>query len=1209
MAAIDTVTSDASTSAERRPFLESGWAIALLALLILGVLGWRFVADPSLSAPTRDPAWYTWRAQVIMDSDPASVVGEWGPLVGDAKAGLFSGGYRVTTLVGGAMLQQVAGIDKYSFSAFLMLGIPILTGLAFGAGAFRSRKHWLVAGLSLLAAAAFFLTTPYVGYLDNITVLFLLSLLFPFLQASRTSWGARGALFLTGIAAAFTHPTTCVLFGLTMMAVFGFHVLTARLRLSKALKSDGPALMSVGFGMIVGLACWVIGIWGAGANLSDAALPPPYTKKFFVERLGSWVLSMQPQITVPLAVFAVASTILLARRERRPADLYDVHAAWWMFPFLGILTFFLGTDYQVAGADGSPVVPYYRFMNATAAPMALTGLGAFAVVMWFFSKDEKKPRDAVLTGGALLVWSIGWIGLGGLSGGAIAAMAAFAVLAVLVIARPFLRRGLMPTVAAWVAAVVVVGSLGWMLLYGTRPSNWVSEQTQWANQGVRTSLAAVHEIVASAGDRPNVLVMNYNDTDDPADRTNTAYGWAKTFTNVFRTGLPGQDAIKSATYLGTVKNFMQGVETTGPSEGYNRASREHFAALQLREEQYPQPPVAFVIGQYYKGLCNGGACGDDPANDERVLQDALVAGNATEVGPDVYVLTGDGLWTPPADVIARAEGASQAEAAKFEDHPGAFADPLHLLRVLFGLFVLAILPGLLAVRFFEIDDSPLVTVSLVPGLSVVLTLLSGIGILAVWRGPLTEPKAWVAAGVAVGIGAVLGFAKQRILAPLDSFAGFFDKLFAQFLVQAGQGVVQGAIAKSLAFGGQQGFDVQNLPSAKYLLTVVLFLYGPYTLLSPFVGVFIDRFPRRRVVWWTTLITAVVVTAVAVLVLLPLGSGTTEGRVGATAALIVGLLAVQACTRVALAVKSAAIPDVLSGKDLLSGNGLSQAGGGFFQIVGIAFGTGLAGFVPPWIPVVIGAVVLIVGGVVAKQLRHAEVHRHDSTFGQEVSRVLRDIVAGLKEVASRPAAALGLSSFQMLRYQFWGFGLFVFGLYGKNLVKGGDADTLSLVLSGIGGLLGGVLGVIVAQKLKDKVPPVRLLVVSMVLLGIGTLVGGLLVSVAGFALMLFMGFFSFFLGKISADTITQQAMPDDFRGRAFALFDIAYNLGYIVPALILFLVWGDGSSASTRLILLGSGVVFLILTALVAGWAGRIRDEFAPQDDLVGEEAAELLTAD
>jgi sugar phosphate permease len=194
---------------------------------------------------------------------------------------------------------------------------------------------------------------------------------------------------------------------------------------------------------------------------------------------------------------------------------------------------------------------------------------------------------------------------------------------------------------------------------------------------------------------------------------------------------------------------------------------------------------------------------------------------------------------------------------------------------------------------------------------------------------------------------------------------------------------------------------------------------------------------------------------------------------------------------------------------------------------------------------------------------------------------------------------------MLRYQFWGFGLFTFGLYSKNLVTGGDAESLSLVLSGLGGLLGGALGVVVAQRLKDRVPPVRLLLGSMVLLGVGTLIGGVLLSVAGFSVMLFLGFFSFFLGKISADTITQQAMPDDFRGRAFALFDIAYNLGYIVPALILYLVWEENSDLNTRAILLVSGVIFLILTSLIAGWARRIRDQFAPQDDLVGPVAVEV----
>ena len=221
-----------------------------------------------------------------------------------------------------------------------------------------------------------------------------------------------------------------------------------------------------------------------------------------------------------------------------------------------------------------------------------------------------------------------------------------------------------------------------------------------------------------------------------------------------------------------------------------------------------------------------------------------------------------------------------------------------------------------------------------------------------------------------------------------------------------------------------------------------------------------------------------------------------------------------------------------------------------------------------------------------------------------------MIAGIKEIASRPPAALGLLSFQMLRYQFWGFGLFVFALYAKNLVEGGGdkADTLALLLSGLGGLVGGALGLVLAQKWKDRVPPIRLLLASMTLLGAGTLLFGGMVSVLGFAGMLFVGFFAFFLGKISADTITQQAMPDDFRGRAFALFDIAYNVGFIVPAMILSLIWVENSEPRTRIILIVSGVVFLILTGLVALWARSIRDQFAPQDDLVEVDGEPVVPA-
>jgi MFS family permease len=492
-----------------------------------------------------------------------------------------------------------------------------------------------------------------------------------------------------------------------------------------------------------------------------------------------------------------------------------------------------------------------------------------------------------------------------------------------------------------------------------------------------------------------------------------------------------------------------------------------------------------------------------------------------------------------------------------------------------------------------------------------MSLLAGIAVLGVWRGPLTETKAWTVVAIAVGTGAVLRVGGAAILRALDSFGGFFNRLFSQFsnrdfatlmgvqfLTQAGQGVIQGAIGKSIAFGGQKGFDVQNVPSADYLLQVILLLYVPYTLLSPFIGVVIDRFDRRRVVWWSNIITATVVAIVAVVILLPLGAGSTEGDIGATAALIVGLLAAQAVIRVTLAVKSAAIPDVLSGRDLLQGNALSQAGGALFQIVGIAFALGAGGFLPAWLVVLGGAVVLAIGALVATRLRHVEAAPHVATFTEEARRVIRTIAAGVKEVASRPAAAVGLVGFQMLRYQFWGFGLFVFALYAKNLVEGGSESQVPTLISGGVGLIGGVLGLIVAQAWKDRIPPVRLLLVSMVLLGVATLVFGGLVSVAGFAVMLFVGFFAFFVGKISADTIVQQAMPDDFRGRAFALFDIAYNLGFIVPALILSVVWVEKDPGRTRAILVASGAVFLLLTALIATWARRIREGFAPQDDLI-----------
>ncbi|MGZ8636767.1 MAG: MFS transporter, partial [Actinomycetota bacterium] len=673
-----------------------------------------------------------------------------------------------------------------------------------------------------------------------------------------------------------------------------------------------------------------------------------------------------------------------------------------------------------------------------------------------------------------------------------------------------------------------------------------------------------------------------------------AYGWAKTFTNVSRTGLPGDAVKRSMTYFGSVDSFLADEPTVLTDDTYNKMSRGFHRELTSLREEYPGEPVVFLIRQFNEGTGN---------------EDLLDSGDPSllSLGEDIAVVTGDGLATPSPEALEDARAAEAEVASFYANHPGILGNPGHTLWVIVALALLLVVPGLLAARFFELDDAWL-RIALVPGVSIALTVIAGVIVVAVHRAPFSTADGWATLGLATAIAAGLRFGARPILRVLDGFGGFFNKMFAtfsnadfaalmgvQFLVMAADGLIRGSIAKSIAFGGQEGFDITTVPSADYLLKVVLALYVPYTFLSPFIGVVIDRFERRRVLAVSSVVTAAATALLAVGLLIPRGDDTSEGKVVATAGLVVAMLVMQACVRIMLAVKSAALPGVLHGKDLLNGNGLSQAGGALFQVLGAGVAFGAGGALPSWTIVIVGGIALVVSSFVAMRIQRMEITRHVTSWAEEAKRVVKDIVNGVREVASRPAAALGLSAFQMLRYQFWGFALGVFALYARSLVETGDVDTIALGIVGGGGFAGGVLGMILAERWKDRVPPIRLLLGSMALLGGSALVLGFWVGLGGFSLLLFCGFFAFFLGKISADTILQQAISDDFRGRAFALFDIAYNVGFIVPAVILVLVWNDDRAS---VVLVASGAVFLALTALVARWARKIRDELAPQDDLV-----------
>ncbi len=1098
---------------------------AVLVLLVL--YGWNFLRDPTATAPTRDPAWYTWRAGIIAEDDPASVVLDWGPF------SVFSGGYRVAVPLAGVLLQRVAGVSPYTFSALLMIGLPILAGLAMAAFAHRHRPDPLLYLLTLLASAGLFLATPYVGYLDNVAVLAFLAFLLAFLGPARTSWGARSAVFLFGFVAAFTHPTTSVIFGLVLLAVFGVRFLTSRLSLARALEAHGPGLLATGLGMLSGLSLWVVGIWGPGGPelLREAALPPPYTRAFFLHRLWGWVSSLRPEVTAPLVALAVASVVLQARRRREPVDTYSVTSVLYLAPLLGVLGWLAGMVY-----------PYYRFMNATTAVMLLTGLGAWVALRWFLG-----------------------------------------------------RRGPMRVPAA-LGAVGVVLALVYVLVAGWL--QWI-RAGQWIDQDTRVAMASVRALLAAEPpDTPLVFVNDFRDE-------MVAYGWAKTYLNVERAALPGGAADRTFAYFGDLDAFLAGEPTAGRDGTYTMVSCGFFEELYPRDcpatedaaprgalAGFDRPPLVVMLAAFNRGSENLEAFGE-PRED------------LVPLGEGVVVVIGEGLATPSPEAVAAARAAGERQAAAFRSHPGLLGNPLHTLRVLLGLAVLVVLPGLLARRWFQVEDVPS-RLALIPALSIAMVLVSAIAWVALTRDAFGPADAWASVGLATAWGVGLdGLARRRaagrgkvgpalnrlVTSLFSTFStpDFAALMGAQFLAQMGDGIVQGSLAKAIAFQGERGFDITTAPSTRYLLALVLLLYVPYTLVSPLVGVAIDRFDRRRALVASGAFRAGAVALVALAGL---------DRVP-DAVIIAAILVTLACTRILLAVKSAGLPAVVGGHDLLQANGLSQAGGAVFQIVG--GGIALVGttLLPAGAVALAGAAVYGVSAAAAVRVRRLAVERRPTPLREGVRRVARDVVEGLREVAHRPAAALGLAAFQALRMEVFGFVALVFALEARALLSGEGSERMVVAIAGLSGAVGAAVGLVLAHQLKDRVAPARVLLGAMAFIGLGVVAFGGVPTLLGFSAVMFVGAMGFFLGKVAADTVMQQALPDGFRGRGFSLFDVAYNLGWIAPAFVLFLVWGAGEPARVRAILLASGVAFLAVTALVALWARRIANQLARDDEVVG----------
>jgi hypothetical protein len=360
-------------------------AFVVTTLILFALFGWTFVTNPERVAPTKDPAYYTWRTEVLISEDPVTL------LEIEGAFGMFAGGYRVTAPIIGGFLRHIPGTSTLNVTVLMMVGLPVLIALTLATFAFRQRRDPLIWHAVALGSASLFLTAPFVGYLDNMLCLFWLAASLPFISATRSSWRARAAFGGFLVLAGLTHPTTLAIFGLTLAAMAFVRLLFRGFDIRSVIRDDGWLLATAFGAALITVAIWTVGIWGKSAPLSEAALPPPYGSDFFIDRMTLWIEAMRPALNGPLFVIGLVG-LLASGRKAMEDDLTRLSVVW-LAPLAGLFGFLAGLTY-----------PYYRFFNTTLSWVLLVGIGLYFAARFFI--------DLSRGGGARTLSLLGVVALG-----------------------------------------------------------------------------------------------------------------------------------------------------------------------------------------------------------------------------------------------------------------------------------------------------------------------------------------------------------------------------------------------------------------------------------------------------------------------------------------------------------------------------------------------------------------------------------------------------------------------------------------------------------------------------------------------------------------------------------------------------------------------------------------------------------------------------
>jgi len=182
-------------------------------------------------------------------------------------------------------------------------------------------------------------------------------------------------------------------------------------------------------------------------------------------------------------------------------------------------------------------------------------------------------------------------------------------------------------------------------------------------------------------------------------------------------------------------------------------------------------------------------------------------------------------------------------------------------------------------------------------------------------------------------------------------ADFRKLLWIRLCGQGGDGIFQAALVASVVFNPDQ----QN--TAKGLLAASAVTILPFTLLGPFVGVFIDRWPRRAIL---TIAPLLKVAFVPLVLFDPL-------QWPVKIFFYAGVLAVLSINRFQLAAASAVVPRLVPAEDLLVANSIATVGGTLALLVGVFIGGRIDNAVGTVSVILIAVVAWLVASLIAGRI--------------------------------------------------------------------------------------------------------------------------------------------------------------------------------------------------------------------------------------------------